>query len=124
MIHGIGVDIISKKRVNNVFKAFPNKFPNKILTSKELTIFATLLENKKVSYLAKKFASKEAVAKALGTGLGFVISFTDISILNHSNGQPYVVLENSKDSLIGEGKINISISDEVDNAIAFAVISS
>ena len=124
MIQGIGVDIISKKRVNNVFEAFPTKFPNKILTSKELTIFATLSENKKVSYLAKKFASKEAVAKALGTGLGFVISFTDISILNHSNGRPYVVLENSKESLIGEGKINISISDEVDNAIAFVIISS
>lgn len=124
MIQGIGVDIIAKKRINNVFKAFPNKFPNKILTSKELAIFATLPENKQVSYLAKKFASKEAVAKALGTGLGFIISFTDISILNHANGQPYVVLENSKDSLIGEGKINISISDEVDNAIAFAVISN
>jgi holo-[acyl-carrier protein] synthase len=124
MIHGIGVDIVLKRRVKNILQLFPNKFPDRILTNKELHIFFTLADNKKVSYLAKKFASKEAVAKALGTGIGLTISFKDIAILNHTNGKPYVTLENNKKNLIGNNKIDISISDEIDNAIAFVIISS
>ena len=67
MIYGIGVDLCSIRRVQNIKDL--NKFANKILTSGEIKYLDTLDQKNSVNYLAKQFAAKEALSKALGTGL-------------------------------------------------------
>jgi holo-[acyl-carrier protein] synthase len=124
MIQGIGVDIVNKKRIANILAKFPNMLPNKILSEAELIIYHTLAPLKKTCYLAKKFAAKEAFAKAYGTGIGAHISFRDISILNDTKGKPYISIANNSILLRQNNKFDISISDEKDTAIAFVVISS
>ncbi len=121
MISGIGTDVVSIKRIAELHKEFGDKFVQRILSEEEIEKFRSLNPDKAISYLAKRFAGKEAVAKAFGTGIG-KISFTDISILNNSAGKPYVVIS---DKALGASKdMHISLSDEKEGyAIAFVVIT-
>ena len=113
MIRGTGTDIIEIERIK---KACLNKeFIEKIYTEDEINEYIRRKEN--ISYLAGRFAAKEAVSKALGTGMRG-ISFKDIEILSDSLGKPFVNLK--KD--MGNIKIHISISHSKENAIAFCVI--
>ena len=113
MIKGIGIDIIEICRIE---KATENeKFIERIYTENEIKEF--LRRNKNVSYLAGRFAAKEAVSKALGTGMRN-IDFKDIEILSDNLGKPYVVTSGKLENLT----IHITISHSKDNAIAFCVI--
>ena len=119
MIKGVGTDIISILRVKESLEKFGDKFAERILTENELKIFGSSEnESKKITYLAKRFAAKEAVSKALGTGIGSSVSFHDIEISNDSNGKPLAVLKTNI-----AAKIHLSLSDERDGfAIAFVVV--
>ena len=87
---GIGVDIIDNKRIKNSIKN--SKFKNRIYSSKELKQ-STLYKNK-VNYFSKRFASKEAFAKALGTGFRKNLNFKDIEVINDKMGKPYYSKKN------------------------------
>ncbi len=119
MIYGIGTDIV---QIDRIKKNIENKnFIYKIYTEKE----QIYLEKRKFSpqTAAGIFAAKEAVSKALGTGIsGFYL--TDIEILKDEFDKPIVLLHNKALEISldkGIGKINISISHEKEYAIAFAV---
>lgn len=119
MIFGIGVDIVQVDRIKDNIK---NKhFLNKIYTLEEQKYINERSDNPQTA--AGLFAAKEAVSKAIGTGIiGFKI--TDIEIIKDEFGKPEIFLHNkaleiSKDK--GIDKINISISHEKNYAIAFAV---
>ena len=84
-ILGIGVDIVENKRVKNSIKNF--KFKKRIFSINELKQ-SSLLKNKS-SYFSKRFAAKEAFAKALGTGFRKDLNFKDIEIINDKMGKPY-----------------------------------
>ena len=113
MIKGIGTDIIEISRIE---KACENeKFIERIYTENEINEY--LRRNKNISYLAGRFAAKEAVSKALGTGMRN-ISFKDIEILSDNLGKPYVVTEGKLENMI----IHISVSHSKDNAVAYCVI--
>jgi holo-[acyl-carrier protein] synthase len=71
--------------------------------------------------LAKRFAVKEAFAKALGTGIGETVAFKDIEIFKNTKNQPQIRVLKKIDNI---GKIHVSISDDQDNAIAFVTIES
>lgn len=118
MIIGIGTDIVRIERIERLLLKFGDKFIFRILSSQEILKFN---ENaNKTSFLAKRFAAKEAVAKALGTGFGVHLFFKDIIISNNDMGCPLVFVDRD----IAQGKnILLSIADEMDVAIAFAVIS-
>ncbi len=118
MIIGIGTDIVRIDRIENLATKFGDKFISRILSKSEIAKFNAT--GKKTSFLAKRFAAKEAVSKAFGTGIGNEIGFTDIVISNNEAGCPIVTI--NKDIAIGK-HIFISIADESDVAIAFAVIS-
>lgn len=125
MIYGVGCDIVDIKRIEKLYKKAELDFLDQILSNSEKKNYY-LIDNseRKVAYLAKRFAAKEAFSKALGTGMGNVVSFCDISVLNDQNGKPYIILE--KDILILKDrniKIDVSISDEGTNALAFIIIS-
>ena len=87
-ILGIGVDIIENKRIKNSIKN--PKFKKRIYSSKELT--QSILSKNKVGYFSKRFAAKEAFAKALGTGFRGNLNFNDIEIINDKMGKPYYLI--------------------------------
>ena len=125
-IVGIGVDIIENKRIKNSLKNL--KFKKRIYSTKEMT--QSSLSKNKVSYFSKRFAAKEAFAKALGTGFRGNLNFKDIEIVNDKMGKPYF-LKSKKISKIIQENFNIkkyncflSISDEKDYSTAFTIIQS
>ena len=125
-IVGIGVDIIENKRIKNSLKNF--KFRKRIYSTKELA--QSSLSKNKVGFFSKRFAAKEAFAKALGTGFSGNLNFKDIEIVNDKKGKPYY-LKSKKISKIIHKNFNIkkyncflSISDEKDYSTAFTIIQS
>ena len=86
-ILGIGIDIIENKRIKKSIK--DNKFKNRIYSIKELKLSS--LSNNKTSFFSKRFAAKEAFAKALGTGFRNNLNFKDIEVINDKFGKPYYV---------------------------------
>ena len=125
-IVGVGVDIIQNKRIKNSLKNL--KFKKRIYSAKELA--QSSLSKNKVGFFSKRFAAKEAFAKALGTGFRDNLNFKDIEIVNDKKGKPYY-LKSKKISKIIHKNFNIkkyncflSISDEKDYSTAFTIIQS
>ena len=122
MIIGVGTDIVEVERIGRAFLRRPEKFIQKILAIEEIEKKPV---NREIEYLARRFAAKEAISKVLGTGMQFGVSFGDIVILtDHKTGQPLVELKGhakQQASKKGINRILISISDERDYAMAFAV---
>ena len=125
-ILGIGADIIHNKRIKNSLKNV--KFKNRVYDIKELKQ-SKLLKNK-VNYFSKRFAAKEAFAKALGTGFRMNLNLKDIIVMNDKMGKPYYVKTTKITKIIKKKfkvkKFNcfLSISDEKDYSTAFAIIQS
>ncbi len=121
MILGIGVDIVEIRRIREIL-AKDNGFLEKIFTSNEIEYL--MRRNLRPEYVAGRFAAKEAVSKALGTGFrGF--SFRDIIIENSTLGKPIVTLKGKARVIAnktGNTNIHLSISHGEDNAIAYAVL--
>lgn len=117
MIRGIGTDIVSIARIAEALSRHEDRFLYRILTPGELLKYEK--RKNKTSYLAKRYAAKEAIAKALGTGLGEALSFQDIEIENLESGAPTAHI-----SKYPNLKIHLSLSDEKDYAIAFVTIES
>ncbi|WP_446897892.1 holo-ACP synthase [Clostridium sp. LBM24168] len=121
MIIGVGTDIVKISRIKNAVCTHPN-FIDRLFDQKEVEYF----NSKKLApeFIAGRFAAKEAVSKALGTGfIGF--GFKDILINRTTSGKPIVVLRGRAKLLAekyGNFKIHLSISHEFDNAVAFAVM--
>lgn len=91
MIVGIGLDIIELDRIRRIVESQPG-FIKRILTISEIEKFTTLSKERKVEFLAGRFAAKEAFSKALGTGIGEEIGFHDIEVLNDEKGKPNIQL--------------------------------
>ena len=123
MIFGIGTDILKVQRIKAIDSL--DKFAKKILSANELQFLEQINDIKKVNYLAKQFAGKEAIAKAIGTGITKDTKFKEIEILRDINGKPIFNpiggLKAYMDNL-GIAKTHVSLSDEEDYAIAFAVL--
>lgn len=88
MIYGIGIDIEDIMRVDQT-NISQNKFINKVLTTKEKSVYDDLIGPQAIAFLAGRWSVKEAYSKALGTGIGKSISFQDIEVLNDSSGKPF-----------------------------------
>ena len=124
MIIGIGVDIVEVGRIQHLIKKWGERFALRILSEAELSFFSGSLVS--ADLLSRQFAAKEAVSKALGTGLSG-IRLSDVSVLRDEKGKPIVELFGkaaSEASAIGTSKIHISISDERDYAIAYVIMVS
>ncbi len=125
-ILGIGVDIIENKRIKKSIKN--SNFKNRTYSAKELKLSSLTIN--KASFFAKRFAAKEAFAKALGTGFRNNLNFKDIEVINDKLGKPYYT-KNKKITKIVQKKFNVknfncflSISDEKDYSTAFAIIQT
>jgi holo-[acyl-carrier protein] synthase len=125
MIVGIGVDIAETARVERLSAKFGQRFAQRILTADELLEFDRRKHSS--SYLATRFAAKEAVAKALGTGIGEHLSFHSIQIENDSQGKPLLRFLGSAVDLIAGLDIKnamISLSDEKHYVVAMVVLET
>ena len=122
-IFGVGIDIVEIQRIKETYSRYGERFARKILSNSELRNF---YKNKnKISFLAKRFAAKEAVGKALGVGIKNGSILKNIEIKNDPNGKPFVNINNIKKLNMAEKKeIHISLSDEKKYAVANALIIS
>ena len=123
MIFGIGTDIVEIKRIEEITSL--EKFAGRILSENEQHIFASMNDSKKIRYISKQFAAKEAISKALGSGINKDVSFNNIEILRDDEGMPFFNPINQLDNLIadlGITKTHVSLADENHYAIAIAVL--
>ena len=125
-ILGIVVDIIENRRIKNSIKSI--QFKKRIYSSKELKQSNTI--KNKTNYFSKRFAAKEAFAKALGAGFRMNLNFKDIEVINDKMGKPHFVITKKikyivrKNFKIKNFNCFLSISDEKDYSTAFAIIQS
>ena len=125
MIYGIGTDLVDLERIKKMKS--PSAFANKILGDQELKKFAEMKEGRNHSYLGKQFAAKEAFVKALGTGFKDPVFHKDIQILRNSLGKPEVLLSGGAKSFVdslGITKSHVSLADESNHLLAFAVLEN
>lgn len=87
MIKGIGLDIVEIDRIQKIMNR-TDKFQRRILSERESIIFEQLSENRKIEFLAGRFAAKEAYSKAYGTGIREGCEFHQIEIINNELGKP------------------------------------
>tara|TARA_B100001540_G_scaffold112901_1_gene101208 strand:+ start:426 stop:803 length:378 start_codon:yes stop_codon:yes gene_type:complete len=123
MIFGIGTDIVDVERIRKLGSL--EKFADKILSLNELEVFKSQIDEKKVTFLAKQFAAKEAVSKALGTGIGKDVRFNQIEILRNSDGKPYLNHDGIITTILndlGITKTHVSLSDEKKYVLAFVIL--
>jgi len=125
-ILGIGVDIIQNKRIKASIRN--HKFKDRIFSSKELKL--SNYSKNKIGFFSKRFAAKEAFAKALGTGFRNNLNFKDIEIMNDKLGKPYYAKTKKITTIIRkEFRVKnfncfLSISDEKEYSTAFAIIET
>ena len=125
-ILGIGVDIIENKRIKLLSKN--EQFIKRTFSKKEIISSQKFLDKKK--FFAKRFAAKEALSKSIGIGFRNNLNFKDIEILNDKLGKPYYYKSKKIDKIIKNRfkikKYNLflSISDEKDYSIAFAILQT
>ncbi len=121
LVKGVGIDLIRIKRIARVYRRRPERFLKKIFTPQEIEII--LKKGNPLPSIAARFAAKEAVAKALGCGIG-VIRWCEMEILPGKRGKPEVILKGSaaqwaKDS--GIKGVEVSMSHDGPYAIAKAI---
>ena len=123
MIYGVGTDLVNIDRIKKILSKNRDGFIKRVLSEHEQALFANKAES--AAYCAKRFAAKEAFAKALGTGIGQIVSFQDLTVRNNENGKPhFITSEKLRLYLLEKGisQAHLSISDESQNAIAFVVL--
>jgi holo-[acyl-carrier protein] synthase len=118
-IRGIGNDIIEINRIRNSLTRYQQHFLNKIYTTGEQEHCFTRQDP--VPGLAGRFAAKEAIAKALGTGIGAKLSWLDIEILNSPEGKPYPVFSSKIIDTFDDPQVLLTISHCREYAMATAV---
>lgn len=122
MIYGIGNDILDCSRVTKIWLKQPDRFATRILSTQEFVLYQQ--SSDKPRFIAKRFAYKEAIVKAMGTGLRFGLRFQDFSILPDNLGKPVISYSAKAKKLLeqlGISTIHVNISDEKKYIYACAI---
>ena len=128
MILGIGADIVDINRFEKAVKKGP-KMIDRLFTASEIVHAKKLPPKKRTAYYAKRFAGKEALSKACGTGIGKELNWLDLEILNDKKGAPIATFSVKALKFLKKKfktktiRIFISLSDEKDFALAFGIIT-
>src|ERR1700742_2156217 len=123
MIFGIGVDVLEAKRITRTLEKFGSRFTNHLLMPEEK---AQLTKTRRPErFIAMRFAAKEAIVKAMGTGFAHGIWIRDVGVVQNSWGKPEVVSSARGDAVrrrfgIGEG--HVTLTDEAGLIVAVAVL--
>lgn len=120
MVKGIGVDIIEIARIRESIESQGDAFLNKIFTPDEISYCAS--KQNKFQHFAARFASKEAVSKALSTGWAGEFRWKDVEVKNDSAGKPTVILHGELQKTLSRSSILLSISHSHEHVVAMALI--
>lgn len=124
-IIGMGTDIVDIRRIEQALTRTGESFARRILADSEWQQF--LAHKQPARFLAKRFAAKEAAAKALGTGIAAGVTFTDFIVTNNAAGKPQISLQGKAAQLAEAQNIkhqHISISDEKHYAVVTVIFES
>lgn len=132
MIIGIGSDVVDIRRIQKLLDSHGSRFTKRVFTSEERQKADRLkTPGARAAIYAKRFAAKEAFAKALGCGIRDGVRFKDISVENLNTGKPVLIAQKGArtylKNLIPEGmieKVEITLSDEFPIAQAFVIIEA
>lgn len=119
-IVGLGHDLIEIERIEESFERYQSRLLNRILTPKERALCKK--HNNPIPYIAGRFSAKEAIAKALGTGIGKHLSWQDIEILNDPQGKPEVLFSKKAEQFFSSPQILLSISHSRFYASSVAIL--
>jgi len=123
MIFGIGTDIVAVARMSGIVERHGGKFAQRVLAASELEEYRAASD--KARFLAKRFAAKEAAAKALGTGFAGGLSLRHIAVTHDENGRPLLQFVGYAAQLahrLGIGEAFVSVADERDYALAYVTL--
>jgi len=123
MIFGVGVDIVELERVKATYDRFGERFAQRILMDEEMELFRR--SSRPVRFLAMRFAGKEAVVKAMGTGFAHGVWLRDVGITNNDWGRPLVIWSPRGRRVcdrLGIGDGHVSLTDDAGLIMAFAVV--
>jgi len=125
MILGIGIDLIEVGRIQASYDKFGERFVNRILHPNEISY--CLAHRVPGPFLAARFAAKEAISKAFGTGIGAELAWRDMEVAKKPSGEPYVILHERGQALLkarGAHAVLISLSHTQEHATAIAILES
>ena len=125
MIKGLGIDIVKTERVREIYTRYGRKFARRILAEGELSRFDA--SRKPVSFLAMRFAAKEAASKALGTGFRQGVSPRQIEVTHNAAGKPSLHLHGTAAEharLLDVTGSHVSLTDEAEYAAAVVVLEA
>ncbi len=125
MILGIGIDLIEVARIQASYEKFGERFVTRILHPNEISY--CLSHRIPGPFLAARFAAKEAISKAFGTGIGAELGWRDMEVAKKPTGEPYVILHERGQQLLaarGAAKVLISLSHTQEHATAVAILES
>jgi holo-[acyl-carrier protein] synthase len=123
MIYGIGTDIVSYARIQSLYEKYGQRAAEHLLSETELGEYAKAADPAR--YLMKRFAAKEAFAKAMGTGLRAKVTLRRITVCHDELGKPLLAFDEALSNYVanmGVTQYHVSISDERDHAVAFVVL--
>jgi holo-[acyl-carrier protein] synthase len=123
MILGTGIDIIEVARIAASYEKFGERFVNRILLPDEIAYCQS--HSNPAPFLAARFAAKEAISKAFGTGIGAQLGWQDMEIRRKESGEPFVVLHAKGERLFASrnaNRLHISLSHTVNYATAMAIL--
>jgi len=123
MILGVGIDIIEVARIASSYEKFGERFLNRILLPDEIAY--CLSHKQPAPFLAARFAAKEAISKAFGTGIGAALGWQDMEIRRKESGEPFVVLHGKGEELFKSRKAKqllVSLSHTQNYAAVTAVL--
>lgn len=127
-IYGVGTDILQISRVVGVMARTKGRFAERVLGPEELKVYHARQKRSELrglAYLCTRFAAKEAVSKAIGLGMRWPMTWRAVQTLNAPSGKPVVVASGELMQWLAERQlsIEISITDEKEYAVAFAIAS-
>ncbi len=120
-ICGIGVDICEIERFKKLIEKYDDRFLDKIFTENEKKYCRDKINKGAPSY-SVRFAAKEALFKAIGTGLRHGLTWKDIEVENDDLGKPFLNFYGKTKKIIGDRKVSVSLSHSIDSSIAFVII--
>lgn len=123
MIFGIGIDILQAKRVHAAYKRFGERFAQRLLMPEELELFGSTKRPER--FLAMRFAAKEAVVKAMGTGFANGMWIRDAGVLPDRFGRPEIIFSprgRARCAELGIGDGHLSLTDEAGLVVAVVVL--
>ena len=123
MILGTGVDIIEVTRIRGSYEKFGERFINRVLRPDEIRY--CLSHRDPAPFLAARFAAKEAISKAFGTGIGRHLGWQDMEVGRKESGEPYVILHGQGLALLAErgaSLVHLTLSHTNQHAVAVAIL--